>query len=140
MNQNFILAFILLVAFSVTNATQFQLCKPQNPLPVPTVTFNPDPLAVNQDTTFHISGTLDTDIYGLSIILEDQSLQQIDFAPYDVDPPAPAGTPFSFTADYKLDPSKTLPQDYTISIYLFDVEVTAKACALAFVGSCSSCL
>ncbi|CAG8737217.1 23863_t:CDS:1, partial [Gigaspora rosea] len=64
----------------------------------------------------------------------------IDFATWDVHPPAPAGTPFSLTADYKLDPSKTLPHNYTITIVLFDVEVARIACAVAFVGSCSSCL
>ncbi|KAF0450707.1 hypothetical protein F8M41_002116 [Gigaspora margarita] len=114
MNQKFILAFILLVTLSVTNATRFYQCRPEEPLPVPAVIIDPDPLTVNTDTVFHVSGTLDSDLYGAAIILEDANKQQIDFAPYDY-LFAKAGSLFNFALDYKLE--KNLPSSYTITVY-----------------------
>ncbi|CAG8739448.1 21833_t:CDS:1, partial [Gigaspora margarita] len=121
MNQKFILAFILLFTLSVTNATQFYLCRPEEPLPVPNVTIDPDPLTVNTDTVFHVSGTLGSNLYGVSIILEDANTQQIDYASYDFfDNPFKAGSPFNFGLNYKIE--KNLPSSYTIAVYFFDSE------------------
>ncbi|CAG8536086.1 hypothetical protein C2G38_2061589 [Gigaspora rosea] len=120
MNQKFILAFILLVNFSVTNATKFFPCDHED-LPVPTVRFDPDPLGIDENTAFTVSGTtgaFNFDIYKVLISLVDKNAQEIDEVFYDVDPPIKAGSSFSFELAYKLE--KSLPPLYFIFVGLYE--------------------